>query len=176
MGTLDEIKIQLDGIAHILSDNHLSVSRYQRSYAWEEKHVTDLFKDIATAIQQNENEYFLGPIVITGDSKECLEVVDGQQRLATTTILLGAIRDYFYTSGDKERANHITTHYLMDSDLWTQEIVPRLRLNEIDHNFFCKRVLTVPDDPSRNSLPDRDSHHRIREAAVLARQHVKRIA
>ena len=175
MGTLDVMKIELDGIGHILEDNHLSVPKYQRSYAWEEKHVTDLFKDISTAIQQTEKEYFLGSIVMTGDSKDNLEVVDGQQRLATTTMLIAAIRDYFFHTGDKDRASQITTRFLMDKDLWSQEIIPRLHLNEIDHNFFAKKVLTYPNDPGRNVSPDRDSHKRIKEATELAAKQVKRI-
>jgi hypothetical protein len=63
MGSLEEMEIKLDGIGHVLSDNYLSVPKYQRSYAWEEKHITDLYKDIATAINERENEYFLGSIV-----------------------------------------------------------------------------------------------------------------
>ena len=37
MSSLEEMKIKLDGIGHILSDNNLSVPRYQRSYAWTDK-------------------------------------------------------------------------------------------------------------------------------------------
>jgi hypothetical protein len=37
MGALESMQIQLDGIGHVLSDNNLSVPRYHRSYAWEEK-------------------------------------------------------------------------------------------------------------------------------------------
>ena len=175
MGSLEGMKIQLDGIAHILADNHLHVPKYQRSYAWETKNITDLFKDVTSAIRQNTNDYFLGSIVITGTSKDHLEVVDGQQRLATTTILLAAIRDHFYQMGDTNRAEDISRSYLMHRNLRDQERVPKLFLNDIDHNFFSKRVLSSPDDPIRSIPPSEGSHKRIENAAQLAARYVKEL-
>jgi Protein of unknown function (DUF1524)/Protein of unknown function DUF262 len=113
--------------------------------------------------------------VITGSEDDRLEVVDGQQRLATTTILLAAIRDYFYNSGDRSRAEDIARRYLMDRDLRSQEILPRLHLNEVDHNFFSKRILTNPDDPARNAPATKESHRRIAKGAEIAAKHVKTI-
>ena len=101
MSGLDQIDIKLEGIGHVVSDNSLSVPRYQRSYAWEERQVGELFQDIATAIGEKEKEYFLGSIVVMNEPPNRPEVVDGQQRLATTSILLCAIRDYFYKNGDR---------------------------------------------------------------------------
>lgn len=143
MGSLEEMKIQLDGIGHVLSDNNLAVPRYQRSYAWTDKQITDLLDDITEAIRKGEKEYFLGSIVITGNQKEHLEVVDGQQRLATVTIILAAIRDYFYRNNDSERAYDITRLYLEDRDIRSQETRPRLHLNDVDHNFFAKAWFKV---------------------------------
>lgn len=173
MSSLEEMKIKLDGIGHILSDNNLSVPRYQRSYAWTDKQITDLLKDTTEAIQKNEKEYFLGSIVITGNQKERLEVVDGQQRLATVTILLAAIRDYFFKNNDSDRAYDITRRYLEDRDIRSQETIPRLYLNEVDHNFFAKKILSLPNSEDRNVEPLRESHKRIAQAAKLAGEHVK---
>ena len=41
-----------------------------------------------------KKSYFLGTIVLTTAQDDAMEVIDGQQRLATTTILIAAIRDY----------------------------------------------------------------------------------
>ena len=101
MAKLDHIRINLDGIGHALADRYLSVPAYQRSYAWEEKQITDLFADIANAIAKGKQEYFLGSIVVI-DKENGQEVVDGQQRLATISILLSAIRDYFLQNGKRK--------------------------------------------------------------------------
>lgn len=175
MSSLEQMKIKLEGIGHALSDNLLAVPMYQRSYSWEDRHVYDLFQDVATAISKSENEYFLGSIVITQATADRPEVVDGQQRLATTTILFSAIRDWFYVKGDKDRAQDIEKDYLLKRDFKTQEIDARLRLNQVDQDFFLKKILGRPDNPSRSIQPSKESHRRIEQASNLAKKHVETI-
>jgi hypothetical protein len=172
---LAEIKIQLEGIGHALSDGKLFVPKNQRSYAWEEQHISDLFRDVATAITRNENEYFLGSIVVTQRPQGQLEVVDGQQRLATSSILIAAIRDYFSGRGDNPRAEQIEREYLMTRDLLTQELIPKLNLNATDHDFYLKRILSPANSAERNVPPIRDSHERIAQAAKFAAEHIERV-
>jgi uncharacterized protein with ParB-like and HNH nuclease domain len=149
---LRSIDIELEGIGHVLSDNTLAVPVYQRSYAWEERHVRDLFQDLADAIARHEPEYFLGSIVVIENAAGPRpEVVDGQQRLATTTILLAAIRDYIYGREDRQRASDIERMYLITRHIRSQEETPRLQLNESDHDFFMKRILLTPDSVDRVS-------------------------
>src|SRR5438552_11545356 len=96
----DGITIEREAIGHALSDKNLTVPVNQRSYAWEDEHVLDLFQDLANAIAADEREYFLGSIVVTKKDDGPSEVADGQQRLATATILLAAIRDYLLSTRD----------------------------------------------------------------------------
>lgn len=175
MSGLERIDIKLEGIGHVVSDNSLSVPRYQRSYAWEDRQVSELFQDIATAIGEKEKEYFLGSIVVMNEPPNRPEVVDGQQRLATTSILLCAIRDYFYKNGDRARADDIENKYLVKRDLRTQERVPRLQLNEADHDFYQKRVLSRPDDKAREIAPQKNSHRRLARALFLAEKHIESV-
>ncbi len=176
MPSLEEMRIALEGIGHALADNLLAVPMYQRSYAWEDRHIKDLFQDIATAISKNEKEYFLGSIVVTRTTADRPEVVDGQQRLATTTILLAAIRDWFIQKGDVDRAQDIEREFLITRNIRTQEKDARLRLNEIDQDFFVKFILSRPDDPGRSVQPTKESHRRIERGSEVAKEHVERIA
>src|SRR5437899_1874559 len=90
------IKMNPEGIGTILKNHRLIVPPNQREYSWEEKHVQELFQDLQKAIDQpGGNFYFLGTIALTGKNANSPEVTDGQQRLATTTILIATIRDYF---------------------------------------------------------------------------------
>src|SRR3954466_7162423 len=82
------------GLGGVLKQNQLIVPINQREYSWTEKQVTQLFQDFAKAISDSESVYFLGTIVTIPRANGTLEVADGQQRLATTAILLSAIRDY----------------------------------------------------------------------------------
>lgn len=172
---MTQMKIDLDGIGHALADHQLRVPRFQREYAWIDKHVTDLYQDIAAALDGGEAEYFLGSIVVVGSGGSHLEVVDGQQRLATTTILIAAIRDYFFNANEVDRAVDIERKYLKERDIATQEYTPHLFLNQSDHDFFVKKVLARPSDPERAVAPQRESHKRIARAAVLASEQVAHI-
>ena len=158
----------------------LRVPINQRSYAWKRGHVEDLFTDLNGAIQANAEEYFLGTIiVVVPDKANFIEVYDGQQRIATTMILLGAIRDFFFSAlKDEKEAGVITRQYLISEERRNQE-VPHLLLSNADRDFFVSRILREPNHPDSKSKLDNDdnkeSHKRIQEAAEAAAEHVKAI-
>ena len=176
MAVQNGIGIELVGIGRALLNKQLAVPFHQRSYAREDKHVLDLFSDIAYAIERGEPEYFLGSIVTTKNFTNRPEVVDGQQRLATITILLAAIRDHFYNKNDLERATNVSITYLYIKDLLSIEAIPKLRLNDADNEFFLKRILADPVSSDRGIEPTKESHKRIARAAELAKQHVANIS
>ncbi len=166
----DQLRVDHGGIGAILKRHRLTVPPNQRDYAWTHE-VRTLYQDLARAYN-DDVEYFLGTIVtISGaDSSDDLEVVDGQQRLATTSLLIAAIRDYDRELGEAERANSISSDYLATYDRQRHEHIPRLRLNVDDNDLF--RAI-VDDDPTR-ILPEgkRLSHKNLRAAFDTAKKHV----
>ena len=77
------------------------VPKYQREYVWKKAHWEDLFDDIQT----NPTGHFLGSIICINRSDDVmqtqeLEVVDGQQRLTTLSLLYAAIYAQFAKLGD----------------------------------------------------------------------------
>lgn len=175
MASNPTIVIELQGIGRMLINRSISVPIYQRSYAWEDDHVMDLFNDINRARTDGAQEYFIGSIVTTRNQTNRSEVADGQQRLATISILIAAIRDYFYEKGDKERANQITLKLLNEKDLRTLEMIPKLKLNDIDNDYFMKRVLSLPGEQDRTMQSNKPSHKRLDKAAKLAKDHLQQI-
>jgi hypothetical protein len=171
----EAIGFEHKGIGAALAHNRLAVPLNQREYSWEEEHVWELFKDFANAVANNQATYFLGTIVLTRGDEDIPEVSDGQQRLATTTILLAAIRDYFFRANDHKRADSIEQEFLKTTDLETTETVPRLRLNVDDNEFFTKFIVSEPDSADRVIQPTKDSHQRIKKAAEIAAQHIQDI-
>jgi hypothetical protein len=79
-------------------------------------------------------------MVFIQKSDNSLDVVDGQQRLATVSLLLAAIRDGFAAANDSARAQHVETHYLCSRDLKTMEAVPKLVLNEMDNDLYWQII------------------------------------
>jgi hypothetical protein len=173
---LTKITIGPEYIGHALRDKHLFVPINQRDYSWKDEHVRDLYEDIGLAIKNHAEEYFLGSIVVITQKDSRLMVVDGQQRLATSLILLAAIRDFLDTVNSEE-ARKFERAYVIDTPYKSTEPVPHLYLNEKDHAYFFKRVLLSSSDPQRKAVeaekkPQRQSHQRINRAANIANETV----
>ena len=143
----NQIDFSTLGIGEVITRYRLRVPTHQREYSWTEKQVTELLQDIGAAIARNKPAYFLGTIVLTGGaSAEIKEVADGQQRLATTVIILAAIRDFYFGRKEVNRVRHIKDKYLCTVDLATAEEESRLSLNVDDNEFFCRTIIPDPSD------------------------------
>ena len=141
------------GIASILGQNQLTVPPNQRDYSWAEREVKTLFQDFARSISEDDANYFLGTIVTIPRGNGRLEVVDGQQRLATTAIMLAEIRNYL-KDRDPMIAASINGEILNVIDRTTRAQVPRLRLNLDDNDYFRARL---NEDPTLS--PSKPSHN-----------------
>ena len=177
---LNEINIVTESLGHALKDKFLWVPPNQRNYAWKEKHVTDLYTDLKLSITTNAHEYFLGSIVVIASQDGRSMVVDGQQRLATTLILLSAIRDFHDDNNDERGARILEREYILSPDYSSREDRPHLRLNETDHEYFLKRVLLPKSDPRRQELKRearnlKPSQININKAASMAAAAVQEI-
>lgn len=170
MATIDIDATQI-GIGKALKDSWLHVPKHQREYAWEEEHVVQLFHDFAGAIDRDPpGAYFLGTVVSVRDEDGTLLILDGQQRLATTSLLFAAMREHLLAIGAKPRADVIERH-LWDIDSDRQEPVPKLRLNVRNATLFEELITGRPP----TVVEARRSHERLMKAADLARQHVRDI-
>jgi hypothetical protein len=172
---LGEIGFEHIGIGTALNRNRLVVPVNQREYAWEDKHVLDLFQDFSKAIGQDRKTYFLGTIVLTKGKDNVPEVADGQQRLATTTILLAAIRDYLANKNEHNLVQSVENEFLFKIVRKDNDFSPRLTLNLDDNSYFKNRILSKPNSPDRDIEPIKASHRKIEIAAQLAAKHVEDI-
>jgi uncharacterized protein with ParB-like and HNH nuclease domain len=95
---------QMVRIGELFSDANVFVMPpFQRPYCWDDDTAAQLYDDISSAMirgaseragRKNRREYFLGPVIVTrGEATGVFEVVDGQQRLVTLTIILAILRD-----------------------------------------------------------------------------------
>ena len=89
-----ELNVTSTTIRDILqkSNQQLVVPSYQRSYSWNIEQCKDLFKDINNS-QNGDNAHFIGTIIRCKRNGSEYDIVDGQQRLTSISLLLAAIRD-----------------------------------------------------------------------------------
>ena len=64
---------------------------YQRNYAWGDDEISSLLQDIKNACEQNKEQdknYYIGSLVVYRRDSGDFEVIDGQQRLTTLTLIM----------------------------------------------------------------------------------------
>lgn len=89
-------------VRDILGNSFYRIPRYQRPYSWTPEQTTEFWND---AIINGSGEHFIGSMVVFEDrSVGRYEVVDGQQRLSTITMMLAATRDAFEAEGFSQLA------------------------------------------------------------------------
>ncbi|MGE0743398.1 MAG: DUF262 domain-containing protein [Hyphomonadaceae bacterium] len=105
----------------------LKVPRYQRPYTWTEREVRELIQDLWRAYKRGATFYFIGQIVLVKNQGK-LEVSDGQQRLATLTMIFAYTRDRMSGRGKQYQT------LIMDGDQ------PRLLLRKEDAPLYLGYV------------------------------------
>jgi hypothetical protein len=184
-GERHSIETHFVGVGQLLKDRRLSVPIYQRSYSWqtEKEQVEDFWSDLSGAREEDDKDYFLGTTVLTsGEAPADWTVIDGQQRLATTSMLIAAIRDELFARGDSERGWAVQDEYLTVFDMRERLRRPHLILNVDDDNYFQQLVVmrerTTTGELVPPVAPDarRESHDRITESYEFLRNKVRDVA
>lgn len=118
------------------------IPAYQRRYAWGTRQQWDLFQDLLS-LEQNDN-HLLGTIVFLTQAHRPginrLELVDGQQRLTSLTLLVKALADRFRR--ETEAGDDLADSYLRDTQTYLsckdgdRRAHPKLLLGDLDHSDY----------------------------------------
>lgn len=152
------------------SDFDFTIPHYQRPYAWGNDQALQLLDDLKDSLDRDAQEpYFLGSLVLVkpDDDTPAADVIDGQQRLTTLTILFAVLRDL--TPSDEDRA--VLRDMVMEPGIQLDGIPPkpRLQLRDQDASFFSAHVQTPGQIEALIALTNQqvsnDSQKRIRDNA-----------
>lgn len=135
------------------------VPKYQREYTWTNTHWEALFDDLL----ENDEGYFLGSLICINKSTDALavqelEIVDGQQRLTTLSLMLAAIHKSLKTRSDS-----------LDDDL-------RVDLANLRRRLVLRETETIRVHPQIQSNNLDDYRAVLFEAGVIARQDAPKYA
>jgi hypothetical protein len=162
----------------------IKLPEFQRPYSWEKTQIATFWDDLSSFSMRYEHRpvesaYFLGPIVVI-ESKTEIVVLDGQQRLATATILLAALRDtarQLYAALPPEKKVQDLDYFARDTQ---RELVEKkdgrpgtysLTLGELDEPFFLQNFKS---DPPAVSKPMLRSHQLMKGAYEFFSEQVNR--
>lgn len=142
-------------LSKLLSDNtRVRIPEYQRNYAWDAQNIDQYLSDIDEAIQ-SKDDHFFGPIVLLDEGDHRFSVIDGQQRLTTTMMLLALIRDQLVERGEPQHeiaGNKLPLKHYIDEMLKHKNYIDfRFTANHQIAEIFENYVLRDPG-PLRKTL------------------------
>jgi len=149
----------------LFSDEFLfRIPNYQRPYSWGVEQVSQLFNDLYDALTdrktsgEEHSQYFLGTLILVkSDNSPESQVLDGQQRIITLTVLLAVLR---HAITDRDFADAISDYIRERGNViaGTPDRF-RLALRERDEEFF-RDLIQIPEglenlsDQERQNLSD----------------------
>ncbi|MBN7820829.1 DUF262 domain-containing protein [Bowmanella yangjiangensis] len=160
------LNAETDTFAGIIKgDNKFSVPLYQRDYSWEESNWNDLWLDIETNRRSNSKHY-MGSIVLVSRDKKKYDIIDGQQRLTTLTVLIlsvvDVIKDLIKKDVDVEnnskRVELLINDFVGKKSLSSLNYENKIELNETNNPFFStyltnfRKPINIKSEVNSNKL------------------------
>ena len=97
----------------LISKSRFAIPQFQREYSWQDGEVSEFWSDLSSNVEAGD--YFLGLVILT-EENGAKNVVDGQQRLVTLTLLATALFFEAKKLGRKALADRIEADFLRSID------------------------------------------------------------
>lgn len=144
--------------------NVYRVPPFQRNYSWREEHWKDLWDDLLAVHAAREKRHYMGALVLQARTEHEFLVVDGQQRIATLSLLaIAVIRLIEEKAGageeseaNRERAAILRRNFIGDKDPRSLTYSSRLFLNRRNDPFYQDYLSQFRDPPNPRALPSDD--------------------
>ena len=135
------------------------VPLYQRDYSWTRDNWEDLWNDILH-IYGNDDSHYMGAIVLQNTGDSIFQIIDGQQRFTTLSIIALAVitklknlaADGIEKEENEERVDLLMKDYLGQKDSVSLKYSSKLFLNENNNGFYQQRLLNFRKPINYNKL------------------------
>lgn len=105
--TMSSNEIKSLTIESLFNDEYI-IPIYQRNYAWGKTEIEQLIADVADAQHQNKKKYYIGSLVVYKRTDGKYEVIDGQQRLTTLSLIMSVLGETIQQQLEFEYRQHST--------------------------------------------------------------------
>lgn len=129
------------------------VPPFQRDYSWTEENWEDLWQDILMLHNNVSVSHYMGAIVLqrSGATNQSFTIIDGQQRLATLSIIAVAVihnlqqlvENGIEPQANQERQEILKRTYLGDRDPRSLRYSSKLILNENNNDFYQSNLVNL---------------------------------
>jgi len=160
----------------VIGDRTFQIPIYQRNYSWEQKHWDDLWNDLVYL--KSDKRHYFGTLLLRKakehkksglKSFEVHEIIDGQQRIATVSILLREIisqLEGINNEGIDEELKRLNEDYLRYKDVYKLELLGN------DKEFFREYIINNIEFPDEILTP---SQKRLRGAKSFFRKNLEEL-
>lgn len=145
------------------------IPRFQRDYSWTVEQWEDLWADILVSLRDEDSAHYMGYLVLQSADDKVFDVIDGQQRLTTVSLIVLAILKNIQrlidadndAENNERRLNQIRQTYIGYLDPIT--LIPRskLTLNRNNNDYFQNYLIPLGHLPQRGF---RASEHLLRKS------------
>ncbi len=153
-----------------MSSSEFVIPPYQREYSWEDE-VSEFWNDLSKGL--GDEPYFLGLVILTEEEGR-KQVVDGQQRILTLTLLAAALFHEAIRSKRKALAERIQSDFLRSIDYNTDETNPRVTLSDSLDNQTLQAILENGGDSFVGGIEQNSISKRLLEAFEFLRSRLRK--
>ncbi len=144
------------------------VPLFQRDYSWTQDDWEDLWQDIQNVLQGHEPVHYMGYLVLQTQDNKNYDIIDGQQRLTTLSLLVLAVlkllSDFvergIQSDDNRRREEQLRNNYIGYLDPVTLVPQTKLTLNRNNDAFYRDRLVPLQSLPKRGL---RSSEHLLRK-------------
>lgn len=136
--------------------NRYIIPLYQRNYAWGEVQIEALIQDIYEAHMSGTDKYYIGSLVVLKRRNGDYEVVDGQQRLTTLSLitkLLGITKTPVLTYESRPEVELFFKEFY-ELDIDTLETDLKTKITSSPQTFYLREAINVIKDAKINKDGD----------------------
>lgn len=135
------------------------IPKFQRDYTWDTEQWDDLWQDIKALMSDEDEEHYMGYLVLQTSNNKEFQIIDGQQRLTTMSILilstLKCLNDLVDSNIDPEsnqlRKTNLLNSYIGYIDPVTLISNNKLKLNRNSNDYYKQHLVLLKDLPLRNT-------------------------
>ncbi len=139
------------------------VPSFQRDYSWKEEHWEDLWLDLQDITAKRSSQHYMGSLVLMqNENPEEYTIIDGQQRIATLSILILCVIARLRELSDggvepdanRERAALLRGSFIGAKQPGSLVEASKLTLNRNDDDFYQGTLVQLEKPASERSLGD----------------------
>lgn len=139
-----------------IDDIHLTIPEYQRPYKWTVKNANQLLDDIEDAMNANKEVYRVGTLILHFDKDGNYNIVDGQQRTITFSLLLDCLEQQPISFLNQSLSNNsYNLHNVVNNHRALSRRIEKVLIDDKDKSNLteyicehCELIIVITDDLS----------------------------